>query len=37
VTRDDPELAAGFQASPAKAISRGYEFLRSQYEVILGN
>jgi len=37
VTRDEPDLAAGFQASPAKAISRGYASLRSQYEVILGN
>jgi hypothetical protein len=37
VTRDDSELLASFQTSPTKVISRGYVFLRSQDEVILGN
>ncbi len=37
VTRDDPDLLAGFWNSPAKSRNRGYVFLRSQDEVILGN
>jgi len=37
MTRDEPKLVAGFWASSAKARSRGYVFLRSQDEVILGN
>jgi len=28
---------AGIQASSAKAVSRGRDFLRSHYEVIFGN
>ena len=35
-TRDDPELAAGFQASPAKAISRGCLSLGSHCKARLG-
>jgi len=37
VTRDDPDLLAGLWGSPAKPLGRGYVFLRSQDEVILGN
>ena len=35
-TRDDPELAAGFQASPAKAISQGCLSLGSHCKARLG-
>ncbi len=35
-TRDEPELATDFWASPAKARSRDYLFLGSQCEVFLG-
>jgi len=36
VTRDDPNLAAGFWASSAKARSRCYVLLRSKSEITLG-
>jgi len=36
VTDGEPELATDFWASPAKARSRGYQWLGSQYEVFLG-
>lgn len=36
VTENDPELQAGFQATPAAPFSQGYLFLGSQSEVILG-
>ena len=37
MTQDDPKLVTSFWASSAKALSRGYVFLRSHDEVILGN
>jgi len=36
MTVGDPNLATGFWDSSAKSLSRGYEWLRSQYEVFLG-
>ena len=36
VTRDDPNLAAGFRASSAKPLSRDYLSLGSQCEIRLG-